>query len=100
MVFQVPESKRSIDQNKFEFTVPGDEKVYRVPKAKYLTLGKMDVLSGKAEEVTIADIIDLFGEDNAEAIRTLDKDQMEALTNAWQQDSGIEMGESSASSSS
>lgn len=101
MPYQVPESKRSIDQNKFEFTVPGDDTVYAVPAVKYLPLGQVEKLQGSAKDITLTDILDLFGDDAAKAaIRTLDTEQLQALTEAWQKDSGVQMGESSASSSS
>lgn len=102
MPYQVPDSKRSIDQNKFEFSVPGDPAIYKVPKVKYLPLGQIEVLEGSAENVSLRDILDLFGEDEAAqaAVRTLDTEQLQALTEAWQKDSGIEVGESSGSTNS
>lgn len=101
MVYEVPESKRSIDQDKFEFKVPGDKRTYKVPKTKYLPLRAMEKLSGTAEDVSLSDILDLFGDQQAQdAVRTLDAEQLKALTEAWQSDSGVQVGESSASSSS
>ena len=100
MAYQVPESKRSIDQNKFEFNVPGDDRTYKVPKAKYLPLGAVEKLQGQSD-VTLSDIIELFNDADAQvAIRRLDTEQLSALTEAWQNDSGVQLGESSASSSS
>jgi len=101
MPYQVPASKRSIDQNKFEFTVPDDDTVYKVTAVKYLPLGSVEELQGNAGDITLTDILDLFGDADAQAaVRTLDTEQLQALTEAWQQDSGVQMGESSASSSS
>ena len=101
MPYQVPESKRSIDQNKFEFNVPGDDRTYKVPKVKYLPLGSMEKLQGQVADVTLTDILDLFDDEDAQAaVRRLDTEQLQALTAAWQQDSGVDLGESSASSSS
>lgn len=98
MVFQVPESKRSLNQNQFEFQLPGDDTVYRIPKAKYLTSGEVEKLSNSTR-VTFSDILTLFGKDEAAAtaIRELDTDQLEALMNAYTEASGMSLGESSAS---
>lgn len=99
MVFQVPASKRSIKQNQFEFKVPGDKRTYSIPKAKYLPMGVVERMSS-AEQVTLTDIIALFGDPEspaAVAVRTLDGEQITALTEAWQKDSGVQAGESSAS---
>lgn len=99
MVYAVPESKRSIKQNQFEFTVPGDRKKYTIPKAKYLTVGQIEMLSTKDTEVTLTDVLDLIGDGPAkEAARKLDQEQLANLMEAWQTDSGLDLGESSASS--
>lgn len=102
MAFAVPESKRSIAQNRFFFSVPGDDREFDIPKAKYLTTGQVEVLSQKGGDVKITDLLDLFdeSEEAAKAVRTLDAEQLSALMNAWQADSGVTTGESSASSSS
>ena len=102
MAFQVPESKRSIAQNRFFFTVPGDDREFDIPKAKYLTTGQVEVLSRKGGEVKITDLLDLFdeSEEAAKAVRTLDAEQLSALMSAWQSDSEVSVGESSASSDS
>lgn len=108
MVYEIPESKRSKDQNKWEFKVPGDDRVYKILKAKYLPLGLVEKLEGQ-KNVTLADIFAMFDagkQTKAEiaetsavhaAIRTLDGEQLQALTEAWQNDSGVQLGESSAS---
>ena len=97
MAFKVPESKRSIAQNRFEFELPDGTEV-SVPKAKYLTLGQIETLSQAQGEITIVDILDLFNEPEASvAVRSLDSEQLLALMEAWQADSGISVGESSAS---
>lgn len=94
MVYEVPESKRSIDQNKWSFKVPGSETEYQITKAKYLPLGLVEKLEGK-KDVTLKDIFDMFGGDEEvrEAIRSLDTEQLQNLTEAWQNDSGVQLGE-------
>jgi len=98
MAFEVPASKRSIKQNQFQFKVPGDRKTYSIPKAKYLSVGQVETLSLKGEEVAITDILEILGQGEArEAVRALDQEQLMALMEAWQEDSGLSVGESSAS---
>ena len=99
MTFEVPASKRSIKQNQFQFKVPGDRKTYSIPKAKYMTIGQVEALATKGGEVQLTDHLDILGQGDArEAVRTLDQEQMMALLEAWQADSGLSVGESSASS--
>ena len=98
MTYHVPESKRSIAQNQFIFDVPGDETIYSIPKAKYLPIGTIEHLSTNSGQISITDILDLIGDTAArDAARTLDQEQLQALMSAWQEDSGLTMGESSAS---
>lgn len=98
MAYAVPESKRSIKQNQFEFTIPGNDKTFYIPKAKYLTIGQVEKLSLKGEEVDLTDILEILGQGEAhDAVRDLDQEQLFALMEAWQADSGITVGESSAS---
>jgi len=97
MTFKVPESKRSIAQNRFEFELP-DGATYSIPKAKYLTTGQVEKLSTVGGDLTLTDLLDLFDEtEAATAVRQLDVEQLQALMAAWQADSGLTVGESSAS---
>lgn len=101
--YTVPESKRSLHQNQFEFQVPGDDTIHRIPKMKYLPVGTIEKMALAGKNVTISDLIALFDGDNAaaaHAVRQLDTEQLQDLTEAWQKDSGITVGESSASTDS
>jgi len=101
MTFEVPASKRSLKQNQFLFKVPGNRKQFSVVKAKYIPVGLIEKLSGTEKAVSIKDLLELFGGGEAsEAVRDLDSEQLNALTVAWQKDSGISVGESSASTDS
>lgn len=98
MAFAVPASKQSIGQNRFEFTLPSaPKKVYSVPLLKYLRpalIVKADTMS----ELAFTRL--LFDEYMPEAFDKLeDADQLQALMEAWQEASGIDAGESSASPS-
>ena len=100
MTFEVPASKRSHKQNQFTFKVPGDRKTYGIPKAKYLTVGQVELMAARGDkDLQITDVLELLGQGEArEAVRTLDVEQLQALMAAWQEDSNLQMGESSASS--
>lgn len=99
MVFQVPPSKASVKQNRFEFTLPGAKKVYSVPKLNFLKPSlalSFDALT----EVQVANA--LFNEYLPEVFPLIeDGAQLEALLNAWKDASeGVGVGESSASADS
>lgn len=96
MVYQVPASKASIKQNKFEFKV--GTTTHSLPKFKFLPLSVIETIEGSDESVTA--YLSIFGEKGTpvgDAIRSLDTDQFTNLIKAWRDDSGIEPGESVAS---
>lgn len=98
MVYQVPESKRSIEQNRFHFNMPDGSSV-SIPKAKYLKMGQLEALASNPKEVDISELLELFGDQPtaAAAVRDLDHEQLTDLMQAWQADSGLTLGESVAS---
>ena len=98
MPYKVPDSKKSIGQNMFEFELP-DGSVHSIPKAKYLTAGEIEMVAKAKSDLTITDILELLGrsETAAAAVRSLDIEQLMGLMTAWQEDSGLSLGESSAS---
>ena len=94
-MFEVPASKASEGQDRFEFTVPGKVGKFSVKKLKFLSVGKRDEIGdgGRA-------MLEFFREGSAkqgDAVRALDEEQFNALVNAWQSDSGVTLGESGAS---
>lgn len=98
MVFQVPTSQASIKQNRFEFTLPGSKKVYSVPKLQFVK-PSIALQFNDLSEIQIANI--LFSEYLPEVFPQLeDASQLEALLNAWKEESGIDVGESEASATS
>lgn len=99
MTFQVPESKRSIAQNRFHFQTP-DGVEHSMPKMKYFTMRQIERMSSNTDELTLTDILAIFDEDESdvrEAVLDFDHEQLQALMEAWQADSGLALGESSAS---
>ena len=96
MVYEVPASKASKGQGEFEFKI--GSKTYKVRKAKFLSGGQMeDVTSG--DLTRIYDVFGKRGTPIGDAVRSLDIEQTTALANAWMADSGLNSGESEASSS-
>lgn len=97
-MFQVPVSQASIDQNRFDFQMPGDEKTYSIPKLKFLRPGFVRTLKGMTEQDVIFAILDEFGLDLVDKFESID--QVVALYTAWAEASGIDLGESLGSSNS
>lgn len=111
--FQVPASKASIKQNQWSFTLPTGEK-FTVPKMQYLNA---DIRQRMARiGADLKRIIDEGGKPNPQQVAELQTvqrellekyapgiytlvsdDQIEAIFSAWQEASGISVGESSAS---
>ena len=96
MPFSVPESKKSIKQNRFEFTI-GDT-TYDIPLLKFLPVAGAEAFeAGRSVEGILSGCDSEAAKD---AIRALDGDQFGALMDAWQEASGVDVGESGASSDS
>lgn len=98
MVFQVPASKASVKQNRFEFSLPDSNKVYSVPKLQFVK-PSIALQFNDLTEIQIANI--LFAEYLPEVFPQLeDSTQLEALLFAWKEESGVGTGESVASADS
>src|SRR3954471_7210778 len=102
MVYQVPKSKKSLKQNKFEFTIAGDPdegRVYSLPLLKYISPALARRLGS---ESPVEGMGVLFDEYIGEEIlgKFEDMEQLEGLFTALQEASGATAGESSASTDS
>lgn len=96
MAFQVPASKRSHKQNRFEFKLDG--KTHSIPLLKFLPVRSAEAFEKGSN---VGGLIAAADSDaTREAIRDLDSEQLEALVDAWQEASGVELGESEGSSES
>lgn len=114
MVFQVPAPKASIKQNRFEFKLPGDKKTYSLPKMQYLPAGIKARMGSTS--ASLKRVLDEGGQPSLEQKLELQEiqrellesqvpglydrvteDQLQELVKAWQEASGISVGESSAS---
>lgn len=102
MAFQVPKSKASIKQNRFEFVIDGQK--YDVPLLRYLQAWQIEAFSkaeGSSFESSLDAVYAVFGEPGTttgDVIRTLDQEQLNALTDAYLEASKVTPGESDASS--
>ena len=97
MVYEVPAAKRSLKQNLFEFKI--GTKTYSVPKFEFLAVGVLESIEAAPADA-VGPYLGVFGEPDSpigKAIRTLDKDQLSGLIQAWQAHSGITLGESEGS---
>lgn len=92
MVFHVPPPTGAT----FEFTLPGDDTVYRIPLARNLKPTFALRLNGLSE----GDAGALLMEELLPGVldKLDDLEQLEALIRAWTAASGVSVGESSASS--
>ena len=95
-MYEVPKSRSSLKKNRFEFRI-GDD-TYSVPLLKFLKPSIAFALDGASSTAAVQA---LFDEYLPEAFGKFeDGEQLEAFMSAWQEASGIEAGESSASSDS
>lgn len=96
MSFNVPQSKKSIKQNRFDFNIEGDE--FSVPLLKFAPVEAAELFE---KDLEVAGVMAMCENDGArDAIRSLDGDQFGAFMEEWQKASGVETGESQASSAS
>lgn len=96
-MYQIPESKRSLEQNQFPFTTDGENR-FTIPKVPYLSLDFIEKAAAHDSGVQIVDICAELGLVEAvAALKTLDGVQLGELTAAWMEASGATLGESSAS---
>jgi len=94
MGFQVPPSKASKGQDKFEFG-PGSGSEFSVKKAKFCKIAQLEKIEqGGAAAI---DFFGAAGTKQGDFVRDLDRDQFQTLIEAWQDDSNVTAGESQAS---
>lgn len=100
MVYEVPDFKKSIKQNKFLFRVEGVE--HEATRFDLLPTTFIESI-GEIEEKRIVKVmrLALAGADEglAEKLGEMPIKALQDLIAAWQKDGGIELGESSASDS-
>lgn len=95
MVFQVPASKKSKGQDRFDFELDG--KSYSVKRSKFLSVGEQEIIGNGGVTEMIDTVFGARGTELGDAIRELDEDQYVALIEAYNADSGVTPGESAGS---
>lgn len=93
MPFDVPASKKSIKQNRFEFTLEGE--THSIPLLKFAPVEAVENFELNRNVAAILACCE--NEAARNAVRSLDSEQFDALMEAWYKASGISVGESSAS---
>lgn len=93
MPYEVPASKKSKKQNRFEFSHDGE--TYDVPLMKFVSAGAMEAFEAGKNMTGL--ILAADDERTRDAVRTMESDQLAGLMGAWQEASGITAGESEAS---
>jgi hypothetical protein len=99
VVYEVPKSKASVEQNQWSFKMPGDRKTYKVPKLQFIKpslMRQMDTMTNQIDRVYA--LLENYHPglvDNFDGL-----DQVQDFYEQWAKDSGITVGESSASSAS
>lgn len=100
MVFEIPKSKASINQNRFEFKFAGAAKKYSIPLLKFLRPSLALRFDDMTETEAIVAIFEEYFPGQDLFAKFEDGEQFEAFMTGWQEASGIDMGESSGSSAS
>lgn len=117
MVYEVPASKASQKQNVFEFKVPGEKKVRTLPLLKYLPMGMNSRMADAAGPIQAAQKagrkpapeelhalgsiqMEILNKYSPGLVDNVDAEQLGAVMVAWQEASGISVGESPASAGS
>lgn len=99
MGYVVPDWKKSIDQNKFDVTV-GDQ-TFRLVKAEYMTGDEVEKLQAASDSpIALYGVLDDMCPGLGAAFRPVPMKYLLEFVQAWQNESGIELGESLASSGS
>lgn len=95
-MFQVPKGKKSVKQNLFEFEYDGEK--YALPKLKFAGPAAAEHFeNGRVASGALAACPD---DRTRAALRAMDHDEFDALTDAWADDSKVSPGESRGSKSS
>ena len=100
MVYKVVASKAGLKKNKFEFSFPGEDAVYSVPKVEFLPPWLISAIGDDMNKVQVAKVVlDAFFDFDV-LKKFEDAVQLGEWFEAWQAASGVTMGESSASENS
>ncbi|MFJ6532484.1 hypothetical protein [Microbacterium sp. NPDC091662] len=98
MGYTLPDWKKSINQDKFDVTTP--DGVFQMPKAEYLTGRQAQAFEdADSTEGGIYAVLDDLVPGLGTALIDVPVKYVKELIEAWQEDSGVSLGESEASAS-
>ena len=104
-MFEVPQSKADAPENRFEFTIDGEK--HSVPLMRFLPGSVVELMAAAEDKESYIHLraaqyamFGPVGSPAGDAVRTLDAERFEALLEAYQEASGVTVGESSASADS
>ena len=100
MVAEIPKSKASLKQNRFEFKFPGSTKTYTVPLLKYIKPALMAELEELNTQQSIVRLLGEYYPKESLFEKFEDAEQFEWFMDQWTAASGVSLGESEDSSSS
>lgn len=99
MGYKVPDWKKSVEQNLFEVTV--GSKTFKLVKAEYMTGDQVEQLQAAGNDTAaVYAVLDDLCPGLGAAFKPVPVKYLTEFIMAWQKDSGMELGESSASTSS
>lgn len=99
MGYKLPDWKKSLDQNMFDFETDTGE-TFKLPKAEYLT-GNQVQRFAQADSIEggVYTVLDEVAPGLGTALAAVPVKYVKEFIAEWQKDAGISLGESSASSS-
>lgn len=97
MVYDVPKSKASIKQNRFEFRLPGEKKIRSVPLLQYVRPALALEFEDLDEKQAVRRLFDEVYPKEDLFAKFDDTEQFQAWLEAWGDASGVDLGESLAS---
>lgn len=98
MVYVIPDHKKSVKQNVFQFELDG--KTFEAPRFDMLPTSFLETLGEMEEKYVLKTMrLALAGDDEALATQLGDLPigAIQGLIEAWQEDAGVTLGESKAS---
>jgi hypothetical protein len=93
-MYEVPKSRASINQNRFDFRFAGDPKKYSIPLLKFIRPSLALTFEHLTETESIVALFEEYFPGQDMFAKFEDSEQFEGFMNAWKEASGIDVGES------
>ncbi len=97
-MLELPDSKKSIDQNRFPFKVGGVE--YSIPNINYLTGAQSDTFDDAETASALLDFMAFGNKKLRQELGGMPKEHVKTLISEWQKDGGVSLEKSEPSDSS